>query len=60
MNNHIPLIVEQLYHYFAWEISPNLWPDHLRKDPIHAHGLWAFYRGMQLGVQLADACLDKN
>lgn len=59
MEPQIPFIIETLYPYFVPEPIPEYWPDHLRGDPIRAHGLWAFYQGLQLGLQLADACLEK-
>lgn len=59
MEPRIPFIIEALYPYFVPEPLPKYWPDHLRDDPVRAHGLWAFYQGLQLGFQLADACLEK-
>lgn len=60
MEPQIPLIVEELYPYFVTGPNPNFWPDHLKADPIQAHGLWAFYQGLRLGIQLADGCLEKQ
>lgn len=59
MENQIPNIVENLYHYFVTEPNPKFWPDYISHDPVKAHGLWAFYQGLRLGVQLTDACLEK-
>lgn len=59
MEESIPAIVEQLYYYFVTEPNPDFWPDHLKKLPIKGHSLWAFYQGLQLGMQLTDACLEK-
>lgn len=59
MDTGIPFIVEELYRHFVTEPNPDFWPDNLRHDPVRGHGLWAFYQGLQLGVQLTDACLEK-
>ncbi len=59
MEKTIPMSVEQLYHYVVTEPDPAFWPDHLKKLPIKGHGLWSFYQGLQLGMQLTDACLEK-
>ena len=59
MEPNIPVIVEQLYGYFVAEPEPSFWPEYVRDDPIKGHGLWAFYQGLQLGMQLTDACLEK-
>lgn len=59
MGNKIPMIVQSLYPYFVTEPNPEFWPDHLKKNPVQGHGLWAFYQGLRLGVQLTDACLEK-
>lgn len=58
MDYDIPIIVDELYRYFVTQPDPRFWPDYLKKDPIQGHGLWAFYQGLQLGMQVADACLD--
>lgn len=58
MQNQIPTIVEQLYHYFVTAPNPEFWPEYVRDDPVKGHGLWAFYQGLQVGVQLANACLE--
>ena len=59
MEHDIPIIVQELYPYFVTEPNPQLWPDHLKKEPVKGHALWAFYQGLRLGVQLTDACLEK-
>ena len=59
MEPEIPMVVELLYGYFVTAPNPDFWPEYLRKDPVRGHGLWSFYQGVQLGVQLADACLEK-
>ena len=59
MEPTIPAIVEALYKYFVTQPDPRFWPDYLKKDPIQGHGLWSFYQGLCLGVQLTDACMEK-
>jgi hypothetical protein len=58
MEHPIPNIVESLYPYFVTEPNPQLWPEYLKKGPIQGHGMWSFYQGLQLGLQLASACLE--
>ena len=58
MNRQIPLIVDSLYRYFVPEPGPQFWPDYIQ-DPVQSHGLWSFYQGLRLGLQLADGCLEK-
>lgn len=60
MENQIPIIVEELYHAIVGQPQPFLWPEDLRKVPIQGHGMWAFYRGLQIGVQIAAACLERG
>ena len=59
MEPNIPMMVESLYSYFVPGLLPEYWPDYLRNDPVRAHGLWSFYQGLRLGIQSADACLEK-
>lgn len=59
MGNEIPLIVEELYLALVGEPKPFLWPERLRKKPLWGHGMWAFYQGLQIGVQIAAACLER-
>ena len=59
MESTIPAIVEELYRYFVTDPNPDFWPNYFRGDPVKGHGLWAFYQGLQLGMQLTDACLEK-
>lgn len=59
MGSEIPVIVEELYHTFVTEPNPELWPERLQEDPVMGHGLWAFYQGLRLGVQMTDAALEK-
>lgn len=60
MDHEFPIIVEELYNAFVGEPQPFLWPERLRDEPIRGHGMWAFYRGLQVGVQIAAACLDRG
>lgn len=59
MGNDIPTIVEELYRYFVSQPDPRFWPDYFKKEPVQGHGLWAFCQGLQLGMQLTAACLEK-
>ena len=59
MEPTIPFVAEELYDSFVPPPNPAFWPDYLRHDPVKAHGLWSFYQGLRLGLQLADACLEK-
>lgn len=58
MESEIPMVVEELYHYFVTRPDPRFWPDYVKHDPVQGHGLWAFYQGLRLGVQLAGATLE--
>lgn len=58
MENQIPIVVDELYRYFVTPPDPRFWPDHVRDDPVTAHGLWSFYQGLRLGIQVSSACLD--
>lgn len=60
MEQKIPTIIEDLYIALVGEPQPFLWPDYLRKSPIRGHGLWSFYQGLQIGIQLAAACLGRG
>lgn len=60
MENQIPTIVEELYHTFVGEPKPFLWSENLQEKPLWGHGLWAFYRGLQVGLQIAAACLGQG
>lgn len=57
MDNEIPNIVELLYYAMVTGPDKRLWPEHLRDDPVKAHGLWSFYSGLRMGLQLGAACL---
>ena len=59
MYEEIPIVVEELYNYFSHESTPDKWPRGLEDNPVQGHGLWSFYQGLRLGIQISDACLDK-
>ena len=58
MEKEIPYIVEALYQSFVTEPDPRFWPDYLQSEPVRGHGLWAFYQGLRLGLQISGACLE--
>lgn len=60
MENQIPEIVGSLYDYLVTEPNPKFWPSYIAGDPVRAHGLWSFYCGLQAGMQIAAACLEKG
>ena len=50
MDQNIPTIIDALYRYFVTAPSPDFWPDYFLHNPV---------QGLRLGIQLADACLEK-
>ncbi len=54
----IPAIICDLYRYFSVGPDPKLWPDYLQDDPVNGHGLYSFYLGIQMGLQIAAAGLE--
>ena len=34
------------------------WPEYLREDPVRGYGLYCFYQGIALGLQLEEACRE--
>ena len=60
MKEEIPIIVEALYRYFVTSPDPRFWPDYLKKEPVQGHGLWSFFQGLKLGMQLSAACLEQH
>lgn len=58
MEYQIPEIIEVLYHAIVGSPDPDRWPDFTKDNPLQAHGLWSFYRGLSLGLQISIACLD--
>ena len=57
MNGEIPYIVELIYRSMIPGPNPDFWPDYLKSDPMTAHSMWTFYRGLQMGIQLTLNCL---
>ena len=60
MNGEIPIIVEIIYRGIVPGPNPEFWPEHLKGDPLLAHSMWTFYKGLQMGLQLGAACLNKG
>lgn len=60
MGNEIPLVIELLYSAMVTGPDPRLWPEHLKDNPVRAHGLWSFYSGLRMGLQLGSACLEEH
>lgn len=60
MNNKIPTVIELLYLGLYPGPEPSQWPEYLRDNPLWAHGLLSFYRGLQLGLQLGVTCLNED
>lgn len=58
MDGEIPKIVELLYLGLIPGPNPQFWPERLRDDPVKGHSLWTFYRGLEIGFQLAAACMN--
>ena len=59
MDYEIPIIVERFYYEFAHELVPESWPKGFEDNPVQGHGLWSFYQGVKLGMNLCVACLDR-
>ena len=60
MEHKIPQIVEDLYLDLVPDTNPEFWPDYLKNNPARGHGLWSFYQGLQIGLQLGSACLEEH
>ena len=58
MEPEIPNIVGELYQSMVTGPTPDFWPENLRDKPVQGHGLWSFYQGLRLGLQLSHACLE--
>ena len=56
MDQEFPIIIEELYNAFVGQPQPFLWPERLRDVPLRGHGMWAFFRGLQIGMQITAAC----
>lgn len=54
----IPMIVELLYRGMVTGPDPRLWPEEMKNNPVEGHGLWSFYSGLKIGLQLCGACFD--
>lgn len=54
----IPAVIEDLYPHFVMGPDPKLWPEYLEDNPVKGHGLYAFYQGLRLGLQIAAAGLE--
>ena len=59
MKHEIPMLVEDLYNHYSHELVPDSWVGGFEENPVQGHGLWSFYQGLRLGLQLTDACLEK-
>ena len=59
MQDAIPFVIQILYDYYISQPEPELWPEEMRSHPVKGHVLWSFYQGLSLGIQFADACLEK-
>ena len=60
MDVEIPEIAEPLYYATVTGPDPKLWPEHLRDNPVKAHGLWSFYSGLCMGLQLGAGCMRES
>lgn len=60
MNSEIPMVIKLLYSGSVTGPDPRLWPDEMKNDPVAGHGLWAFYSGLRMGLQLGTACLEQD
>ena len=54
----IPEVIQLLYNYWRVEPDKALWPECI-SDPVEGYGLYSFYQGLSLGLQLAEACQEK-
>lgn len=53
--NEIPEVVEQLCYNWVTIPDPDKWSKRIGQNPILAQGLYSFYQGLCLGMQLSDA-----
>lgn len=60
MDIEIPDIVQLIYYAMVTGPDPRLWPDEMKNDPVAGHGLWSFYSGLRMGLQLGCACLEEH
>ena len=54
--NDIPEVVEQLYYDWVTIPAPEDWAEYIGKNPVLAQGLYSFYQGHTLGINLSNAC----
>ncbi len=52
----IPFVIELLYAQRVPGPQPQRWPEELKSNPIIGHGMFSFYDGLKLGLQLAASC----
>ena len=57
MDVEIPEIAELLYYATVTGPDPKRGNEHLIDNAVKAHGLWSFYSGLRMGLQLGAACL---
>ena len=53
--NDIPEVVEQLYYNWVTIPDPDKWSNRIGQNSILAQGLYSFYQGLYLGMQLSGA-----
>ena len=56
--NDIPEVVEQLYYNWVTIPAPEDWAEYIGKNPVLAQGLYSFYQGLCLGINLSSACRE--
>ena len=60
MTYDIPEIIEELYYQHVMIPDRKDWPEWIRADPVLGQGVYSFYQGLRLGVQLSAACQIPN
>lgn len=58
MKEEIPMLIEELYYEYAHEPTPKNWPSGFEDNPVQGYGLWSFYQGLKLGMQLHAICME--
>ena len=58
--NEIPLIVEMLYTQWVPPPQPERWPEVLQSNHVKGHGMFSFYEGLKLGLQLSFSCMKDD
>ncbi len=51
------VLFELLFNVWCPRCDPSMLPEHLRKDPLHGYGQYAFQEGVRFGLCLAVSCL---